>query len=112
MRPSPSPELALQLERHVQVRTNWRIRDLAIELKPGRAILRGQASSNFTRQLAQHAVQDLLPDVRLENALAIDNSVEFLLALPLRVNAYFDGRSNDHRGHQTAQAFMSLGVPA
>ena len=78
-----SPHLTYELERHVQVRTNWRIRNLAIELEHNRAVLRGQATTNFTRQLAQHAVQDLLPGVRLENALAVDNSVEFLLGLPL-----------------------------
>jgi hypothetical protein len=77
-----SPHLVFELERHVQVRTNWRIRNLAIEVGPDRAVLRGQATTNFTRLLAQHAVQDLLPGVRLENALAVENSVEFLLGLP------------------------------
>jgi hypothetical protein len=77
------PHLPFELERHVQVRTNWRVRNLAIELDSGRAVLRGQATTNFTRQLAQHAVQDFLPNVRLENAIAVDNTIEFLLGLPL-----------------------------
>jgi len=81
-RPS-SPDLYFDLERHVQVRTNWRVRNLAIELATDRAVLRGEATTNFTRQLAQHAVQDFLPNVRLENAIAVDNSVEFILGLPL-----------------------------
>jgi hypothetical protein len=75
-------EALFDLERHVQVRTNWRVRNLAIELAPGRAVLRGQATTNFTRQLAQHALQDLLPNVHLENAIGVDNTVEFLLGLP------------------------------
>jgi hypothetical protein len=78
-----APESIYELERHVQVRTNWRIRNLTIEVQADRAVLRGQASTNFTRQLAQHAVQDFLPHVRLENALAVENSIEFLLGLPM-----------------------------
>ncbi len=82
--PSPmSSDFAFALERHVQMRTNWRVRNLAIEVGHDRAVLRGQATTNFTRQLAQHAVQDFLPNVRLENAIAVENSVEFLLGLPL-----------------------------
>jgi hypothetical protein len=77
-----APESLYELERHVQVRTNWRIRNLTIEIQSGRAVLRGQATTNFTRQLALHAVQDFLPHVRLENAIAVENSVEFLLGLP------------------------------
>jgi hypothetical protein len=80
---SCGPDLLFDLERHVQVRTNWRVRNLAIELASDRAVLRGQATTNFTRQLAQHAVQDFLPHLRLENAIAVENSVEFLLGLPL-----------------------------
>jgi hypothetical protein len=80
--PDPSESL-YELERHVQVRTNWRVRNLRIELQSDRAVLRGQATTNFTRQLAQHAVQDYLPHHRLENAIAVENTVEFLLGLPL-----------------------------
>jgi hypothetical protein len=78
-----APESIYELERHVQVRTNWRIRNLSIEVQSDRAVLRGQATTNFTRQLAQHAVQDILPHVRLENAIGVENSIEFLLGLPL-----------------------------
>jgi hypothetical protein len=80
--PMTSADLAFTLERHVQMRTNWRVRNLAIEVADDRAVLRGQATTNFTRLLAQRTVQDFLPNVRLENALAVENGVEFLLGLP------------------------------
>jgi hypothetical protein len=76
-------ETMRDLERHVHERTNWRVRNFSIEVGDERAVLRGRATTNFTRQLAQHAVQDLMPRWYLENAIDVDNSVEFILGLPL-----------------------------
>jgi hypothetical protein len=61
-----------ELERHIQVRTGRQIRGLTIELRPEQVVLRGQASSYYAKQLAQHGVRDLLPQVRLENHIVVD----------------------------------------
>lgn len=66
--------LERELVRHVQTRTGRRIRELAVELQPERVILRGYAASYYLKQLAQHGVQDVLPDVRLENAITVHAS--------------------------------------
>ncbi len=63
-----------QLERQVQSRTGRRIRNLAIELNPERVILRGQASSYYLKQLAQHGIQECLPDLSLENSIVVDRA--------------------------------------
>ena len=65
------PQLRSELENHVQVRTGRRVRDLAIELFPEGVILRGHTTTYHVKQLAQQGVRDLLPDVRLENAIVV-----------------------------------------
>lgn len=62
-----------ELARRVQDRTGRRIRNLTIDLCDERVILRGQAVSYYVKQLAQHGVRDLLPDVRLENTIVVEN---------------------------------------
>jgi hypothetical protein len=69
---APSRQLQHELERHVALRTARRIRNLSVELAPGRVVLRGQTSSYYVKQLAQHGVQELLPQVRLENSIVVD----------------------------------------
>lgn len=64
-------QLRDQLERHIQSRTGRRVRNLAVELRPERIVLRGLAATYHVKQLAQHGVQDLLPHVRLENAIVV-----------------------------------------
>jgi hypothetical protein len=68
----PSMQLQNELENHVSARTARRIRNLAIEVAPGRVVLRGQASSYYLKQLAQHGVRELLPQVRLENSIIVE----------------------------------------
>jgi len=68
-----SPQLQYELERHVQARTSRRVRDLAIELSPERVVVRGRANTYYVKQLAQHGVRDVLPQVRLENAIVVDD---------------------------------------
>ena len=67
-----TPQLRYELERHVHVRTSRRVRDLAIELSPERVVVRGRANTYYVKQLAQHGIRDLLPQVRLENAIIVD----------------------------------------
>ena len=70
-----STQLQSELERQVRIRTGRRIRNLAIELAPERVILRGQTTTYYIKQLAQHGIRDILPDVCLENTIAVDSSV-------------------------------------
>jgi len=37
-------------------------------------ILRGQASSYYLKQLAQHGIQECLPDLSLENSIVVDRA--------------------------------------
>ena len=69
-----SPHLELALVRQVQTRTGRRIRDLAVELLPEGVILRGYAATYYLKQLAQQGVREVLPHVRLENAITVYGS--------------------------------------
>jgi hypothetical protein len=77
------PHLPSALERHVHLRTHWRLRDLEIDVQGDRAVLRGRATTSFTRLLAHQAAQDYLPDFHIENAIVVKDPVEFLLGVPL-----------------------------
>jgi hypothetical protein len=67
-----SSQLQDELERRVQDRTGRRVRNLTIELSPERVVLHGRANTYHVKQLAQHGIRDLLPQVRLENAIVVD----------------------------------------
>lgn len=69
-----SAQLHRDLEQQVQIRTGRRIRDLSIELSAERVILRGRTKTYHCKQLAQHGVRDLLPRVRLENAIEVEHN--------------------------------------
>lgn len=69
------PELQQELEQSVRTRTGRRVRNLAIELRPERIILRGHTDTYHVKQLAQHGVRDLLPQVRLENAIVVESTL-------------------------------------
>jgi hypothetical protein len=73
MDPSGCSQLQRELERSVQVRTGRQIRHLRVEVHPGRVVLHGRAASYYVKQLAQHGVRELLPHVRLENTIAVDD---------------------------------------
>ncbi len=64
------------LERQVQKRTGRRIRNLAIELNPERVILRGQVSSYYVKQLAQHGLCSCFPDLILENSIVVERGTD------------------------------------
>lgn len=65
-------QLQFDLEHRVRQRTGRRIRNLRIELSPERVVLRGQTTSYYVKQLAQHGIRDILPQLRLENTIAVD----------------------------------------
>jgi hypothetical protein len=64
-------QLHRELESSVQARTGRRVRDLHIELSPERVTLHGNAATYHVKQLAQHGVRDVLPNVRLDNAIVV-----------------------------------------
>jgi hypothetical protein len=70
---SLSLQLRRDLERRVQARTGRRVRNLTVELLPERVVLRGCAGSYHVKQLAQHGVRDVLPNIRLDNAIVVDS---------------------------------------
>jgi len=64
--------IAEELEEQVNLRTNRGVRNLSIEFRPGRVVLRGQAGSYYVKQLAQHELIGSLPsDVRVENSIVV-----------------------------------------
>jgi hypothetical protein len=62
----------LELERHIQQCTGRRVRALCVEVGDGQVVLRGRTSSYYVKQLAQHGVWDVLPDVRLANDIVVE----------------------------------------
>src|SRR5262245_14669019 len=73
-RTPPVSDLRHDLERHIHSRTGRRVRGLAVELRPERVILRGQATCYYVKQLAQHAALDLLRGARVQNAIAVHSA--------------------------------------
>jgi hypothetical protein len=74
----PSSPLQEQLEHQVHCWTGRRVRNLAIELQPERVILRGQVTSYYLKQLAQHGIRDLFPNLSLENSIVVEKKPEIL----------------------------------
>ncbi len=70
--PPPSPDLLLELERHIQNRTSRRVRGLRVELVAEHILLSGRANTYYLKQIAQHCVWDILPQARLDNAIVVD----------------------------------------
>jgi hypothetical protein len=68
-----SLHLRHELENRILRRTGRRIRNLAIEVRPERVVLRGHTSTYYLKQLAQHGVREILPHVSLENAITVEN---------------------------------------
>jgi len=66
-------QLQQDLERQVSLRTGRRVRNLAVELEAERVVLRGLTNTYHVKQLAQHGVREMLPDVRLENVIVVEN---------------------------------------
>lgn len=65
------PHLREELETRVRARTGSRLRDLDIELSPAGVVLHGRAASFHVKQLAQHGVREVLPDVNLQNQIEV-----------------------------------------
>jgi hypothetical protein len=68
-----SAQLQQDLEQRITLRTGRRIRNLAIELEAERVVLRGLTKTFHVKQLAQHGVREVLPHVRLENVIEVED---------------------------------------
>lgn len=60
------------LTARVRARTSRRVRGLAVEVVPGEVVLRGACESFHVKQLALHAVRELLPTARVRNRIQVD----------------------------------------
>lgn len=67
-----APGLSDVLIQQISHRTGRRVRELAVEVRAGQVVLRGRARSFHVKQLAQHGVREMLPDVQLENAIVVE----------------------------------------
>jgi hypothetical protein len=65
------PGLRKQLETRVLACTGSRLCDLGIELSPEGIRILGQTTTFHVKQLAQHCVREILPDVRLVNDIRV-----------------------------------------
>ena len=65
------PRLRQELECHIRTRTGNRLRNLAIQLSPEGISLHGETATYYVKQLAQHSVREMLPDVRLQNDIHV-----------------------------------------
>jgi hypothetical protein len=72
--PADLLELRMNLKNVVLARTGRRIRNLDIWLEPELVVLRGRAMSYHVKQLAQQGVREVLPGVRLENAIEVESA--------------------------------------
>ena len=76
-----SAQLQDRLEDQVRARTGRRIRNLAVELSAQGVVLRGQVSSYYVKQLAQHGIREVVPDLHLENSIVVEKRPGLALAL-------------------------------
>ncbi len=65
------PRLRQELESRVRARTGGRLRKLDIELSPDGVVLHGETTTYHVKQLAQHGIRDLLPNVDLRNDIIV-----------------------------------------
>ena len=65
------PSLRDKLISHIKARTGGRLTNLLVKLSRDEVVLHGEANSFYVKQLAQQGVRELLPEVRLENAIVV-----------------------------------------
>lgn len=78
-----SLECTFELTDQVRRRTSWRVRDLSVQVDNGRALLKGRATTWFVKQLAQHAVHDCMPHLRVDNAIVVEQPAEVMPGMPM-----------------------------
>ena len=63
--------LRAELETRIRARTGGRLRKLDIQLSPEGVVLHGETTTFHVKQLAQHGIRDLLPNVELRNDIVV-----------------------------------------
>jgi hypothetical protein len=66
------PSLAQIVMETIAVRTGRRVRDLRVEVRHDRVVLRGKTSSFHVKQLALQGAQEASPGALLENAIVVE----------------------------------------
>jgi hypothetical protein len=69
--PNDFPRLRDELETRIKALTGRRLRNLEVKLSADGVILEGHAQTYYVKQLAQHGVREVLPNVRLDNAIQV-----------------------------------------
>ena len=62
-----------ELKRLVEQRTAFRVRDVLVEPQRDQIVLRGRTPSFYVKQLAQEGIIDVMPGIRLVNAIEVCN---------------------------------------
>jgi hypothetical protein len=63
---------ACEIARIVRMHTEDQVRELEVDVWPGRIVLRGYAASYYVKQLAQHNLRQRLPEsFALENLIVV-----------------------------------------
>lgn len=65
------PRLREKLETRILSRTGSHLRQLDIQLSPQGVVLNGFATTFYIKQLAQHGIRELLPNVQLHNQIVV-----------------------------------------
>lgn len=66
------PAVADVVEAKVMQRTGRRLRGLSVAVSGPNVVLSGQADSFHTKQLALHAVREVVPAARVRNGIEVD----------------------------------------
>jgi hypothetical protein len=79
--------LQTELKHRIDRRTGGRVRDLAVEMDAERVVLHGRAPNYYVKQLAQHGVLELLPQIGLSNVIIVEEAASSVpLSNPFSAN--------------------------
>jgi hypothetical protein len=67
----PTHDTVEAVERAIRLRTSGQIRELHVDISDGEVVLTGRTSTYYTKQLATHAVLDLVDDLGLSNEIEV-----------------------------------------
>jgi hypothetical protein len=68
-----SEALLAEIRDAILARTNRRVWNLSVELGSHEIVLRGFADSFHMKQLAQEGIRNMVPDLRVKNAITVLN---------------------------------------
>ena len=63
--------LVEMVQKNVVNRTNRRVKNLTVEVNADAVVIRGKTDSFHIKQLALHGVREVLPEIRLVNAIQV-----------------------------------------